>query len=64
MIDVLKDGAAGLSGYGNAWGHLDRGKMYVKIDDDVVCAFNHRYLMDILDSTFATNKHVCIGMVR
>lgn len=36
-IDVTKEGAAGLAGYGNAWGHLEPRKLYVKIDDDVVC---------------------------
>ena len=35
-VDVTKDGAAGFAGYGNAWAHLERGKIYVKIDDDVV----------------------------
>ena len=38
-IDVTKEGSAGMAGFGNAWGHLERGKIYVKIDDDVVCIF-------------------------
>lgn len=28
--------SVGFEGYGHAWGNLDRGNLYVKIDDDVV----------------------------
>lgn len=34
-IDLSSEGV-GFMGYANAWGHLERGKLYVKIDDDVV----------------------------
>ena len=35
MIDLSQEGV-GFAGYNNAFGHLERGKLYVKIDDDVV----------------------------
>lgn len=35
MVDLSSEGV-GFAGYNNAWGHMERGKMYVKIDDDVV----------------------------
>ena len=35
MIDLTGEGV-GFVGYANAWGHLERGKLYFKIDDDVV----------------------------
>jgi hypothetical protein len=35
MIDLSAEGT-GFAGYNNAWGHMERGKLYVKIDDDVV----------------------------
>ena len=35
MID-LSDEGVGFVGYANAWGHLERGALYFKIDDDVV----------------------------
>ena len=34
-IDLTGEGV-GFVGYANAWGHLERGKLYFKIDDDVV----------------------------
>jgi hypothetical protein len=34
-IDLSSQGV-GFVGYGFAWGHLERGNLYVKIDDDVV----------------------------
>ena len=34
-IDLSKEGV-GFIGYGFAWGHLQRGHLYMKIDDDVV----------------------------
>jgi hypothetical protein len=34
-IDLSSEGV-GFVGYANAWGHLERGKLYVKIDDYVV----------------------------
>lgn len=34
-IDLSSEGV-GFVGYGFAWGHLERGNLYVKIDDDVV----------------------------
>lgn len=34
-IDLSSEGV-GFVGYANAWGHLERGKLYFKIDDDVV----------------------------
>jgi hypothetical protein len=34
-IDLSREGV-GFVGYANAWGHLERGKLYFKIDDDVV----------------------------
>jgi hypothetical protein len=34
-IDLSSEGV-GFAGYANAWGHLERGKLYIKIDDDVV----------------------------
>lgn len=35
MIDLSSEGV-GFAGYNNAWNHMERGKLYVKIDDDVV----------------------------
>lgn len=35
MVDLSEEGV-GFAGYNNAWGHMERGKLYVKIDDDVV----------------------------
>ena len=35
MIDLSSEGV-GFIGYGFAWGHLERGNLYMKIDDDVV----------------------------
>jgi hypothetical protein len=35
MIDLSEEGT-GFVGYANAWGHMERGKLYIKIDDDVV----------------------------
>lgn len=35
MVDLSQEGV-GFTGYNHAWGHMDRGKLYVKIDDDVV----------------------------
>lgn len=35
MIDLSLEGV-GTAGYNNAWSHMERGKLYVKIDDDVV----------------------------
>ena len=35
MIDLSAEGV-GFIGYGFAWGHLERGSLYMKIDDDVV----------------------------
>lgn len=37
-IDLTGEGV-GFIGYGFAWGHLERGNLYVKIDDDVVGIF-------------------------
>jgi hypothetical protein len=34
-IDLTGEGV-GFIGYANAWGHLERGKLYFKIDDDIV----------------------------
>ena len=34
-IDLTDEGV-GFVGYEKAWGHLERGKLYFKIDDDVV----------------------------
>ena len=33
----LSDEGIGFEGYAHAWGHLQRGSLYVKIDDDMVC---------------------------
>lgn len=35
MIDLSSEGV-GFAGYNHAWGHMERGKLYVKIDDDVI----------------------------
>lgn len=35
MVDLSREGV-GFAGYNTAWGHMERGKLYVKIDDDVV----------------------------
>lgn len=35
MVDLSQEGV-GFAGYNNAWGHMERGKLYVKIDDDVI----------------------------
>jgi hypothetical protein len=36
-VDLTTEGAVGFAGFAKAWGHVERGKLYVKIDDDVVC---------------------------
>jgi hypothetical protein len=35
-IDLSKEGV-GFHGYAHAWGHVERGKLFVKISDDAVC---------------------------
>jgi hypothetical protein len=35
MVDLSQEGT-GFAGYNNAWGHMERGKLYIKIDDDVI----------------------------
>lgn len=35
MVDLSSEGV-GAAGYHNAWSHLDRGKLYIKMDDDLV----------------------------
>jgi hypothetical protein len=35
VVDLSQEGT-GSAGYNNAWGHMERGKLYVKIDDDVI----------------------------
>ena len=46
MVDLAKEGNVGFVGYAAAWGHVERGKLYVKIDDDVVCS---SYLTTVLE---------------
>lgn len=38
-VDLSEEGI-GFEGYEHAWGHLERGKLYVKIDDDIVCLYS------------------------
>lgn len=35
MVDLSQEGV-GFDGYNHAWNHMERGKLYVKIDDDMV----------------------------
>lgn len=37
-VDLTTEGAVGFEGFAKAWRHVERGKLYVKIDDDVVCS--------------------------
>jgi hypothetical protein len=41
-IDLSSEGI-GFDGYANAWRHLERGKLYLKIDDDVVRAIRKTF---------------------
>jgi len=35
MVDISSEGI-GAAGYNNAWNHMESGKLYIKMDDDVV----------------------------